>query len=234
MTTTASTNLRTVVLHWPDLRDALAAPAILDGFGRGLRGYLAAADEQDIEALAQARADERADTGTGASVPRPLPLRVTVLDTMTAVETALHECADQIAAAVQRAPMTPAPRTWPAGDRARRNQLAAADRLDPRRWKWTGRRPGAQYSALWLLARVEDRGGPFRPLTAMQRDQIAAVARDCAARVEAALDIAAQRRTLEQRHDCGGRIDLHGGAGRTPVAHCTGCGRIWTEQPVAA
>jgi hypothetical protein len=48
------------------------------------------------------------------------------------------------------------------------------------------------------------------------------------------LDIAAQRRTLEQRCACGGEIDVHGGEGRLPVAHCTGCGRIWTEGGVIA
>ncbi|MFB8267453.1 hypothetical protein ACFC96_12665 [Streptomyces sp. NPDC055955] len=55
-----------------------------------------------------------------------------------------------------------------------------------------------------------------------------------AGRVERALDIAAHTRTLAQRCACGGEIDMHGGEGRPPVAHCAGCGRIWTEAGVVA
>lgn len=230
MTTTTATaaQLFSIARHWPDLQDALGAPALLDGFGRGLRGYLAAVDA-DLDELAQYRADERADTDPAAPGARPLPLRVTVLDTMRTVEAALHDCADALASAVQRPPMSPAPRTWPAADRARRDQLAAADAADRRRWRWTGTRPGAQHTTLWLLARIEGAGGPFRPLNAVQRDHIATVARSCAERVEITLDIAAQRRTLESRHDCGGLIDIHGGAGAPPVARCTECGHTWTQ-----
>ncbi|MEV5349501.1 hypothetical protein [Streptomyces achromogenes] len=53
-------------------------------------------------------------------------------------------------------------------------------------------------------------------------------------RLERALDIAAQRRTLEQRHDCGGRIDVLGGEGRVPVAHCSRCGTVWAEGGILA
>jgi hypothetical protein len=228
---TTTTHLTTVIRHWPDLHDALGQPAIHHGFGIGLRGHLAALT--DIADRALARAAERADSAPDAPGERPAPLRTTILDTMTEVEAALVDCADQLAAHIQRTPMTRAPRDWPAADRARRNELADQDANDPRRWKWTGRRT-APYAALWLYARLTQPGGPFAPLTDRHRDTVATVARASAERVERALDIAAQARTLEQRHDCGGRIDVHGGEGRQPLAHCTGCGRIWTENGMVA
>lgn len=263
MTTTA-THLRTIALHWSDLREALGNAPILNGFGKGLRGYLAALEAADMQLLVihhtsklNTSRDENGrvvgytcefcgDADPGHAHPvgeerdpaqigeRPVPLSLFILDTMRDVEAALTETADQIAASVQRPPMPFAPSSWPAGDRERRNQLARADTADPRRWRWTGQRRPAPYTALWLLARVERRPGPFRELTVLEQEQIGTVAAGAAARVEQALDIAAQRRTLEQRHDCGGRIDVHGGEGRPPVAHCTGCGRIWTEGGVVA
>jgi hypothetical protein len=233
--TSPATHLRTVILHWPDLREALAAPALVGAFGLGLRGYLAQQRDDDAEEYERAHAAhlrslERDPIQLGE---RPAPVRISVLDTMREVEEALIEQADVIASVVQRAPMPLAPKTWPAADRARRDQLARADALDPRRWKWTGTRT-AQYAALWLLARVEGKPGPFAALTEAQFDEVARTARACAERVERALDISSERRTLERRCACGGRIDVHGGAGRLPLAHCTGCGRVWTESGQAA
>jgi len=250
MTTTATTaaHLRTIALHWADLRDALDQPALVDGFGQGLRSYLARLDALDAEQAeyerhqaAYLRSLERDPAQPGH---RPVPLRLHILDTMRTVEAALVHCADEIAHRVQRPPITvPAARKATyhtareariaADDRARLERLAATDAADPRRWKWTGRRT-APHAALWLLARIEEAPGPCRPLTADEQRRIATVAAGAAERVERALDIAAQRRTLEERHDCGGRIDVHGGEGRAPLAHCTGCGRIWTENGVVA
>ncbi|MFK0062646.1 hypothetical protein ACIQTN_25890 [Streptomyces werraensis] len=229
--TSTTAHLTTVIRHWTDLHDALGAPALHNGFGIGLRGHLAALT--DIADRALTHAAERADSASDAPGERPAPLRPMILDTMTEVETALVDCADQLAAEIQRTPMSRAPRDWPAADRARRNQLADQDANDPRRWKWTGKRT-APYAALWLYARITQPGGPFAPLTDRHRETVAAVARSCAVRVERALDIAAQVRTLEQPCACGGRIDVHGGEGRQPLAHCTGCGRIWTEGGVIA
>lgn len=246
MTTTA-THLRTCALHWTDLTDALSQPAITDGFGIGLRGHLASLAEPDLmDAIlaTQARLDERADSSPDAPGERPVPVRLHILDTMNQVENDLTACADHIARQVQRDPI-PLPSARSAtytsqreadiayADRQRRTQLAHADLVDPRRWRYTGRRT-APHAALWLLARVERAPGPCWRLDDEQERRIGVVAACAAERVEQALDIAAQRRTLEQRHDCGGRIDVHGGEGRPPVAHCVGCGRIWTEQGVAA
>lgn len=234
MTTTA-THLRTCAMHWADLSEAVGQPAQLGAFGLGLRGYLARLeDEEQAEyqqhQAAHLRTLERDPIQLG---DRPVPVRLHVLDTMQTVETALVDCADQTAAIVQRSPMAGAPRSWPAGDRERRNQLAYADATDLRRWKYTGKRT-APYAALWLLARIENRGGPFTLLPEREAARIGTVAADSAGRIERALDIAAQRRTLERRHDCGGTIDVHGGEGRAPLAHCVGCGRIWAEGVVAA
>jgi hypothetical protein len=250
MTTTA-THLRTTALHWADLHEAAGQPAVVGAFGLGLRGYLARLDAADRDEfgydLAHAthlRSLERDPIQLG---DRPVPVRLHILDTMRAVEAALIACADDIAHHVQRAPIAgPTARRTAvapyrtqreadiaAADRARRAQLAHADLVDPRRWRYTGRRT-APYAALWLLARIERAPGPCRRLTAEEEKRIGTVAAGAAERVERALDIAAQRRTLEQPCACGGAIDVHGGEGRLPVAHCTGCGRIWAEGVAAA
>lgn len=232
MTTTA-THLRTIARHWTDLHDAAGQPVQVGAFGLGLRDYLARLDDADAEQLeyerhqaAHLRSLERDAIQIGE---RPVPVRLHILDTMRVIEAALTETADQVAAAVQRTPMAFAPSSWPAADRDRRNALARADAADLRRWRWTGRRRPAPYVALWLLARIEGRPGPFRELSVLEAERVGKVAAGAAERVEKALDIAAQRKTLEQRHECGGAIDVHGGEGRPPLAHCTKCGQIWTE-----
>ncbi|MFH9823039.1 hypothetical protein [Streptomyces bobili] len=245
---TTTTHLHTVVLHWADLHEAAGQPSTIGGFGLGLRGYLARlnadADQLEYEGhqAAHLRTLERDPTQLGI---RPTPVRLHILDTMAAIHADLLQCADAIAETVQRRPTAPpAPRraayartradrvAWE--DHASRVQAAQDDAADRRRWRWTGTRPDAPYTALWLLGRVQGAPGPFRALTVSETDRIAAVARSTAGRVERALDIAAQRRTLERPCTCGGRIDVHGGEGRQPVAHCTGCGRIWAEGVIAA
>ncbi|KAF2774654.1 hypothetical protein [Streptomyces sp. OM5714] len=248
MTTTA-THLRTCAIHWTDLHEAAGQPAQYGAFGLGLRGYLARLDQADAEQLeyerhqaAHLRSLERDPMQLG---DRPTPVRLHILDTMRAVEAALVHCADDIAHHVQRAPMAP-PRAQRAAvartraerlaweDRARQIQQAKADLVDPRRWKYTGRRT-APHASLWLLARIERAAGPCRRLTDDEEQHIGNVAAGAAARVERALDIAAQRRTLSTPcPDCDGAVDVHGGEGRTPVAHCTGCGKIWAESGVIA
>jgi hypothetical protein len=250
MTPTA-THLRTCVLHWTDLHEAAGTPAQIGAFGLGLRGYLARLDQADADQIeyerhqaAHLRTLERDPIQLGT---RPVPVRLHILDTMRAVEAVLVQCADDIAHAAQRAPIAgPSARRTAvapyrtqreadiaAADSIRRAQLAHADLVDPRRWRYTGRRT-APYAALWLLARVERKPGPCRRLTPEEEQRIGTVAAGAAARIERALDIAAQRRTLDQPCACGGAIDVHGGEGRPPVAHCTGCGRVWAEGVTAA
>ncbi|MFC5779822.1 hypothetical protein [Streptomyces aureus] len=118
-------------------------------------------------------------------------------------------------------------------DRQRQAVLARADLADPRRWRHNGRRDAVR-AALWLLARVEYLPGPCRPIVEAQAHHIGIVAAGAAERVERALDIGAQTRTLAQLCACGGEIDMHGGEGRPPAAHCARCGRIWTEGGLIA
>lgn len=250
MTTTA-THLRTIALHWTDLTEALATTGTTTWPPAGrMSDYLNALDQADEQLAEAARWQaaynrqflDRDPTQIGATRP---PLRIAILDTMRAVEAALIACADDIARQAQRQPIAqPSARRTAvapyetqreadvaAVDRRRREQLAHADLVDPKRWRYTGRRT-APHAALWLLARVERSPGPCRRLTEGEERWIANVAAEAAQRVERALDIAANVATLTQAcPDCGGRLQIHGGAGAQPVAHCTGaCGRTWTQQ----
>lgn len=138
---------------------------------------------------------------------RPVPVRLHILDTMRVVEAALVRCADDIAAAAQRAPIARPVACKANGstyrslreariahqDRQRQVQLALADQRDPRRWKYTGQRT-ASYAALWLLARVERVPGPCRRITEAEEARIGKVAAGAADRIERALDIAARKK----------------------------------------
>ncbi|MEU4947696.1 hypothetical protein [Streptomyces lavendulae] len=232
MTTTATT-LRTLITLWPELRNALGDRPIHGAFGLGLRGYLASLDQHDATEAAALRAQERNPAQLGA---RPIPLSLRVYDTMRAIEAALAACAEVTAAAVQDEPIPLPGHDWPAADRARRAAASRADLADPRRWRFRGRTPSGQHTALWLLARVEGRPGPFRKLSVEQERYIGSIARGAVARVEAVLDVADGRRELGAGHPCacGGTIEVYGGAGATPCARCTGCGALWTEAGVIA
>lgn len=252
MTTTATQqHLTTVIHHWPDLVEALggASAPTWPPAGR-MSDYLRAIEQRDAEQLEAERHRalalrtlERDPTQIGE---RPIPIRLPVHETMRVVQAALVTCADAIAEVVQRAPIAPPPprraayaRTradrvaW--ADHARRVEAAQQDRQDPRRWSWTGTRPTATKAALWLLGRVQGAAGPFRPLPPLQLEHVAAVARGAADRVERALDVGEATAALAHPcPDCGGRVNLHGGAGAAPVARCTVCGHVWTHQGVAA
>lgn len=240
---TAAADLRTIATTWVDLNDALGAPTVVAGFGRGLRGYLAAIEETDLHTAAELRALERDPAQLGQ---RPIPIRLQVYATMRTIEAALVGCASAVAEHVQRPPMAmPAPRraayartraerlVWE--DHARRVQAAQDDAADPRRWKWTGATPSAPYTALWLLARVTGAPGPFRPLQAAQHRHITAVAAEARHRIEQALDTGAETATLARPcPDCGGTIKVYGGAGASPLANCSSCGGVWSELGAVA
>jgi hypothetical protein len=253
MTTTLTTaqQLQTIARLWPDLEDALAAPTQHSWPPVELRGYLQAMEQLDAEEqearrhrAAALRALERSPDQLGA---RPVPISLTVHDTMWAVEAALVDTADQIARAVQRAPMQPPASARAAvarsraerlawADRARRIEQARQDAADPRRWHETGAGRTAIRAALWLSGRASGSSGPFRPLSAVEQQHVARVAAGALGRVEAALDLADARRVLASTHPCacGGTIEVYGGAGAQPVARCQGCGAIWHEGGVVA
>ncbi|GGT43479.1 hypothetical protein [Streptomyces purpureus] len=232
-----ATTLRTIATLWPALDDALAAPTQHSWPPVELRSYLAAMERLDIDdPTAYNTARRQLERSPDQIGQRPIPLNLGIHDTMRLVEAALHETCDQIAAANQREPITPAPAEWPTRDRIRRNKLANADLHHPHRWHYTGRRPGAVHAALWLCARVEGIGWPGRPLTDVQRAHVASVAAGALHRIEAALDLADGSRELSSAHPCpcGGTIQVHGGAGALPVARCKQCGAIWSERGVVA
>ncbi|MYT20120.1 hypothetical protein GTW69_07425 [Streptomyces sp. SID7760] len=234
---TTAQNLHTIVTRWPDLQTALETPTAGAGFGLGLRGYLQALDAH--EAAEQAalrtldRAAERSPEQIGASAA---PLSLRIADTMRTVELALHHTATQIAAASQRAVITPAPRDWAnPDDRARRNRIAREDAQDRARWHFTPHHT-ATHSALWLCARVQGARWPGAPLTTTQHATVRTVAAGALERIEKALDLVYVRRELaiDRPCQCGGRIEVYGGAGTDPVAQCGGCGAFWTDAGVIA
>ncbi|MFC8583318.1 hypothetical protein ACFUGD_01895 [Streptomyces sp. NPDC057217] len=243
MNTTTAHQLQQIARHWPDLTDALSAPTQHSWPPVELKGYLTAMDRMDSVEAAALRALERSPDQLGA---RPVPISLRVHDTMRLVENVLLDTADRLARTVQRAPMQPpAParaavaRTradrvfWE--DRARRAEAAQKDADDPRRWRETTGRTAIR-AALWLSARAAGMAGPFRPLAEHEHRHLATVAAGTLQRVEAVLDLADIRRELTAAHpcQCGGRIEVYGGAGAQPVARCKGCGAIWSEAGVVA
>jgi hypothetical protein len=257
--------LQTVATLWADLTDALGDRTQHAWPPPQLRDYLAGLDCYDADEVnahhvqrLRTRLDEHQriryecalcdhvgeghthavseDRSPDQLGTRPVPISLRVLDTMRSVEAVLHETADQIAAESQRPVMQPAPATWPTKDRIRRNRLATQDARHPHRWQYTGHRPGAIHTALWLSARAAGTPWPGRPLTDAQTATLATVATGILARVETALDLADGRRELTAAHpcQCGGAIEIRGGAGAQPVARCKGCGAIWSEAGVVA
>ncbi|MEV8623387.1 hypothetical protein [Streptomyces sp. NPDC051079] len=210
MTTTA-TQLQTIAELWPALDDALAVPGTSSWPPASLRHYLAALEQADTLEVASLRALERNPDQLGA---RPVPINISVLDTMRAVEAALHETATQIAAANQYGVNT----------------------SHPHRWHFTGQPRDAAWTALWLSARASGVFWPGRALTEPQHRHLGHVAREALHRVETALDLATGTRELSDNHacQCGGAIVISGGAGDQPTARCRSCGALWTERGVVA
>jgi hypothetical protein len=226
-------HLYTVIRHWPDLKEALGAKSTPTWPPAGrMSDFVRDVEQRDADQLAaehQRAVELRAlERDPGQIGERPIPIRLTVHETMQVVRQDLLDCADHIAASVQRPVMGLLPEGYPAADRQRRELLALKDRKDPRRWKWEGVRPDAPHTALWLLARVLGNPGPFRPLSVLQADHIAAVAKAAARKVEAALDVSGGTARLARPCPrCGGQLTVHGGAGATPVARCGTCGHLW-------
>lgn len=239
MTTSPATLLRQITLTWPQIATALedGTTGTWPPAGR-MTDYLAALDDTAAAEHRYHRARHRlildrdpAQLGT----TRP-PLSIHVHDTMRTIELALAGCADAIAARVQIEPIPfPGPE-WPADDRARRAARSRADIADPRRWRFRGRTPRAPYTALWLLARVEARPGPFRPLTDTDRRHIGGIAREAIARMDGVLGLS----VAEVQHDracpdCAGPVTVRTEAGDPPTARCGGaCGRVWTMADTVA
>lgn len=230
---TTTGHLFTVIHHWSDLKEALGAKSAPTWPPAGrMADFVRDVEQRDVEQLARERhraQEERAlERDPGQIGERPIPIRLTVHETMRRVREDLVECADQVAAAVQRHVVGPLPEGYPLAARQQRDLEIMRDRRDPRRWSWTKTRPDAPYTAWWLLARVQGAPGPFRPLSVRELEQVAAVARRAARMVEAALDVAGGRAYLARPCPrCGGRLAMYGGAGALPIARCGSCGHVW-------
>lgn len=237
MTSTATTHLNTIAANWPHLRDMLTThhgqpwpPA-----GR-LTDYLNALDAADRETVRAQRAEQRAAERSPDQLGETAaPIRLTVLDTMRAVEAALVALADQTAAQIQRPPVRAARSAGRLDDNGLQLALLTAkDSADVRRWRFIGTRP-APYACAWLASRLDDAPGPFAPLDAAQRDHIARVAAEAADRVDKALDLTRRATVLDEPcPHCRGELKLHGGDGRPPAVTCTSCGRTWRDHEPAA
>jgi hypothetical protein len=222
----AARDLRTIIATWPELTDALTTPRAANWPPAGrMSTHLAALDLDDVP-----QRGARDGSGTGES---PAPCRIDILDTQRAVHVALVELADQTAASVQRSPMPGAPKSWSPADRSRRDALARADAVDRRRWRYRGTRPSAQYTALWLLARVEHRPGPFERLGESQQQHIVNVAGEAVRRIERALQLAELTALLTQLCGCGGSLQIVGGDGYVPAVVCTRCSRTSSGRVAA-
>ncbi|MFE5591471.1 hypothetical protein [Streptomyces sp. NPDC056549] len=244
---TSAQQLQTIARLWPDLHDALGDHTQHAWPPPQLRDYIAGLERDALDDPtaynAARRGLERSPDQLGT---RPIPISLRVHDTMRVVEAALLDTADRLARSVQRQPQQPpAParaavaRTrgerlvWE--DRARRIEAARRDASDPRRWQQHHGRTAIR-AALWLSGRADATPGPFRPLSEVEEQHLARVAAGALARVEAVLDLADGRRELTAEHpcQCGGTIEVYGGAGALPVARCKGCGVIWSEAGVVA
>lgn len=230
MTAPATQHLQTIINNWAHLDDMLDThiTAPWPPAGR-MTDYLAQLDHAD------ARAVHRQRTGQELEVPAGQPpLNLDVLDTKRAVELALVETADHIAGQVQRPALTASTgRGWTDPTHRQAALLAAKDQADPARWSYTdGTRRTAPLAAVWLLHRVQDAPGPFRPLHIQQHDRITQVAAESARRIQQAL--ATGRRSTPIPHDCPGcraQLHIHGGDGHEPTVRCAHCG--WARTAVA-
>ncbi|MFE7347500.1 hypothetical protein [Streptomyces fimicarius] len=210
---TAARDLHSIITTWPQLHDALTTQSG-DTWPPAGRMTTHIRDRGlDDTPLRGARDG----TGTGES---PAPCRIDIIDTMQAVHEQLLDTADAVAEVVQLAP---------AGDPL----TEMRDRYDPRRWRWTGRRPEPRYAALWLLGRVQGAPGPFRPLPDRSRLLIADTARDALGRIERALQLTRLTALVGERCACGGKVLLHGGDGALPHLICSRCGRYHSGRLVA-
>ncbi|MBQ1122615.1 hypothetical protein KBY19_21245 [Streptomyces sp. B15] len=140
-------------------------------------------------------------------------MRLHVVDACRAIEAALAGLCDEIAADIQRSPIT-RPRRTTAGDDVALSLdlLATKDAADPHRWRYTLGDRSAPTAATWLLARLHDEAGPFLPLGDAHRAQITRVARGAVERMMHALG--AEQRSVEMGEDrpcpwCGGGLTMH-------------------------
>ncbi|MFJ9468349.1 hypothetical protein [Streptomyces caniferus] len=236
----ADADLRIVLDHWQHMRDLIdtATPAPWPP-AMGAE-YLRALDEHDVaevaldrmspaEFLARPGEDDDQD-GTASErehlvlAEQPAPLRLHVVDACRTVEVALCSLADEVAADVQRAKVAPPRRANP-NDPVGRDLalLSARDEADPQRWHYNVVGRSAPRAAAWLLARLDDKPGPCRPINEAHRDRIGRIAREAARRIERTIGIE-QRRAFPMDDRpcpwCGAALTMHRGGADAPAVTC--------------
>ncbi|MFI6465695.1 hypothetical protein [Streptomyces sp. NPDC050538] len=237
---TAADDLRIVVDHWQHMRDLIdtstpfvwTPPKDAADYLRKLDEHHAAehALERMTPAKWLARPGEDVDQGTALPERDPLvlaeqsaPLRLHVVDACRAVEVALCSIADEIAAAVQRAPIKRLARSIP-GDRAGLDLalLAARDEADPARWHYNLGDRSAVRAAEWLLGRVEGAPGPCEALDDAQRERIGRFAREAARRIERTIGLDRRRAFPMERPCpyCGASLTMHRGGSDASTVTC--------------
>lgn len=219
MHTTTRTHLDTIATGWPKLAALLPAGTGGSTWPPARSGYLRALDEHDAEQVARARA-ERSELALGE---RPVPMSLEVFDAMRAIERALCELADQIAATIQR-PAMHAPhagRGWTDELHLTTMKAAAADAGDPRRWRYGGAGRTAPHAARWLAARLAGEPGPFRPLADEQINAVAAVAEGAAARLGRMIGTVRTDAAMDRPCPwCAGRLVMASGGDDLPRVTC--------------
>ncbi|SDL33467.1 hypothetical protein [Streptomyces indicus] len=216
----AADDLRVVLDHWQHMRDLIDTARPRTG-----AEYLRALDAHDAAEAALDRAAAAPEREHLVLAEQPAPLRLHVVDACRAVEVTLCSLADEIAAEVQRSPITP-PRRAVAGDAAALDLelLAMRDAADERRWRYNlSEQRTAPRAAEWLLARLHDEAGPFLPLDEAQRARIGRIAREAARRIERTVGIE-QRRAypMDDRPCpwCGATLTMHRGGSDADAVTC--------------
>lgn len=224
MNTAAARDLYTIITTWPMLDDALTTQA-------GASWPPAGSIVQHMVNTGLDDVPQRGARDGSGSGEAPAPCRVDILDTQQQVRELLLDCADAIAEVVQLAPMRAAAATVHPAVRVIHDATAEMERADPRRWRWTGTRPDARYTALWLYGRVTGSPGPFQPLSDRHRLFIATTAGEALHQMERALQLTRVSRPVTAFPcSCGGVIHIHGGDGELPHLICADCGRYYSGQ----
>lgn len=188
----AAADLRHIATHWDDLRDQLDTPPA--DTWPPLRDTAHRWTDQDHDDAAA----ERAERTAVALGERPVPIRLTVLDTIRHVEQQLLDCADQCAA------------------------LEPTDIPATERWHWNASwRHGAPWACTWLT-------GALTWLPVAQRDHVASTAAVLRRRVDTTLGLQRRTDPITARTCfCGGRLVLRHGGPQIPEVQCLGCGTVW-------
>ncbi|WP_189552645.1 hypothetical protein [Streptomyces lavendofoliae] len=175
--------------------------------------YLRQLDDLDAEeteaACRRKTADRAADLTAIPLGARPVPIRLSILDTQRTVEKALLALADQVAADTHRAPLPVRPSSFAAST--------------PRHWRQQHRvSRNAPTAALWLQARLLETPA----LSEIRVQQITFVAAGAAHRIDRALNLARLQTPLNRPcPQCAAPdgLFIEGGDGTEPAVWCAHC-----------